>query len=529
MVDDTDEGGHEGSLEEALAKHARVRRRAMLRALGIGGALVAAWAVGTVVYLQVDAASDRERAGTRARDAEAELLRGNIAAAKKISAEARALDRMNHDAWLAFIHANATDLIDGDGDAEASVALVADARNSGGRGATLEFVALAGAIGIKNDVLAEKLLKQPHAEPVDADGFYAYAAGAAFDLVCDDASIGWYEQALALRPGCVLSRVRLARAYVFAGAFPEAREALAGLPDRSFERLVLDTLVTRIESIAGSPSGPIARGGQVDRSKLGDLPRSLRTLGTALALEDPDQPWGQSAGIDAALDDADTPMVAILAGRIALADGDRVSARAAATAALSMHEELAEARVFAARVALVEGDLKRAEELGRAGPDRNLVAILRSISAYEENDRAAFDRVAAEEPEGVGKWPLAASATSLLDGKSPDAAALDALAKRGEPWADLFAIDAALRRGEKDKAAKMVQQWAGTLTPAQKKRKDRVAGVLPLPPPAPPAPPSSASAGPSAGASSGSSSGPPGTTSGSAAPSTSAAPSSRPR
>lgn len=519
-MDDADDGGHDGSLEEALAKHARVRRRSMLRALGIAAAVVAAGTAGTLVYLQVEAAADRKRAGVRARDAEAELLRGNIRAAKKIAEEARALDRLNHDAWLAFVHASATDLIDGDGGPEASVALISDARNTGGKGATLEFVALAGAIGIKNDVLAEKLLKQPHAEPVDSDGFYAYAAGAAFDLVCDDASIGWYEQALALRPACVLTRIRLARANVLAGAFPEARAALEGLPSGSFERLVLDALVTRVESIASSPSGKVARGAQVDRAKLGDLPKSLRTLATALALEDPDQPWGQSAGIDAALDDADTPMVAILAGRIALADGDRVSARAAATAAMSMHEDLADARIFAARVALVDGDLKRAEELGRTGPDRNLIAILRCIGAYEENDRVAFDKAASDEPDGVGKWPLGSAATTILDGKSPDAATLDALTKRSEPWADLFAIDAALLRGDKDKAAKMVQQWTGTLTPAQKKRKDRVAGVLPLPSPAPAAPPSSASAGASAGPSANPSAAP----SASAAPSVSAKP-----
>ncbi|MFO0612598.1 MAG: hypothetical protein U0414_08430 [Polyangiaceae bacterium] len=474
-----------------------MRRRTLLKGLGVGAALATAGAIGTLIYLKADEAAEKKRAVARAREAEVELLRGNIRGAKTMATEARALDRMNHEAWLAFIHASAVDLIDGDAGKEEGVALVADARNSGGRGATLELVALAGAVAIKNDNFAEKLVKQPHAEPVDGDGLYAYAAGAVLDLVCDDASVGWYEQALELRPGCVLSRVRLARANVLTGAFALAREAIEGLPP-GFERLVLETLVTRVESIAASPTGAVARGKQVERAKLGDLPKSLRTLGAALALEDPDQPWGQSAGIDAALDDADTPMVCILAGRIALADGDRVSARAAAAAALAMHEELADARVFGARVALVVGDHARASELTENGPDRNLVAIVRSLEAYEANDRAAFDKVRADDPDAVKSWLLADSAATLLDGKSPDAARLEALAKRCEPWAELFAIDAALIRGDKEKAAKIAQQWTGSLSAAQKKRKDRVAGVSPLPPPAPSPPPStSASAGPS--------------------------------
>lgn len=501
-MDDADEGAHDGGLEEALARHARARRRTMLKALGIGAAVVAAGTAGTVVFLQVQKSNDKKRAGARAKDAEAELLRGNVRAAKKIAEEARGLDRMNFDAWLAFIHANGMDLIDGDGGAEASVALMADARNSGGKGATLEFVSLAGAIGIKNDVHAEKLLRQPHAEPVDGDGFYAYAAGAAYDLVCDDASIGWYTQALELRPGCVLSRIRLARAYVLVGAYDDARTVIDGLPSESFERLVLGTLVTRVESIEKSKGASVLRGAQVDRARLGDLPRSLRTLGTALALEDPDQPWGQSAGLDAALDDADTPMIAILAGKIALADGDRVSARAAASAALRMHEDLAEARVFGARMALVDGDWKRADELAGAGPDRSMIAILKTIQAYEAGDRAGFERVRADDPDALVGWPLDESIKALLDAKAPADDALDTLAKRGEPWADLLAIDAALLRGEKDKAKKLVQQWMGALTPAQQRRKDRVGGVLPPPAPAPPIPSASTSA--SAGANAGS-------------------------
>jgi hypothetical protein len=334
-------------------------------------------------------------------------------------------------------------------------------------------------------------LKEPREDDVTADGFYAFVAGAGSDLDCDPAAVGWYQRATELLKEPLLAEVRLARALLFAGELDRAEKATELVPEGRLERKVLTALVARSRAIAGKGDVP---GPRIDRGTIVELPRSLRALATALALQDPEAPWGQSAGLDVALDDIDTPFVAVLAARIALYGGDRVSARTASEAALRMREELDDARALGARIALIDGDLATARRLGADLPDKGMETMLRAIDAYEAGTAPPAE--AGKQPNDARvTWKLGAVAASLTAGKAPDAAgtsAIDEGVKRGEPWADFLAIDSAFAKGDLDKAKKIVASWNNAAhTPAQKARKERLdgGGARRVPQPTDPSPP----------------------------------------
>ena len=463
------------SLSDALEASKKARRRTLLKALG-GLAAVGVVASGVTFLVRARARSaDAKAADDGAAAAGAALLRGELRAGKKLANEAHELDPNGHAAAITFLRAGAFDLIDGDGGPNEGIALLATARNFGARGATLALVALAAGIGVKNDRLVQRILEEPL--PDDADeGRYAYALGAGFDLVCDEASEAHYREAEELSGGKLfLASVRRVRALLFATKIDDARAAIEKLPRDRRETLVLRTLTERVAAISGvAPRPEIPK--WCDPSWTSDLPKCLRALAAVLPMTDPDAPFGQSAGLDAALDDVDTPLAALLAGRLALAAGDKASARSASQCALRMRKELDKARVFGTRIALLEGDLKQAKELSSDSGDKGQKLLVEAIDAYEKRDAKRLGEIDKDTEGDPERWTLIGAATTLLgDGPKPAASILSGAVSRSEPWADLLAVDAALAVPDLDAAKKIAIAWAdGPESAERKKRKDAI-------------------------------------------------------
>lgn len=475
-------------LSTALREASRARRRTVLRALG---ALTVLGAIGggiTELVLWRRRLSDEALAASEAKRADEAVLKGDLRGAKKIASDARDLDPKSHAVAMAFVRASAFDVLDGDGGKDASVALLSDARRLGARGIDLAFASLAAAVGVKNDRLAEKILAEHAERSIGGDMAYAFACGAALDLTCGDEAARRYAEAEELSGGrFVLAKLRRVRALVFASKIDEAKALVAKLPQEARETKVLAALVQRVESLGGASS---AKATWVDPSWATELPRSLRALATAMALGDPNAPSGQSAGLDAALDDVDTPLAALLAGRIALAAGDRVSAEAASACALRMHGELEGAKTFAARLALLQGDLPKARELAGEGPDKATVLTIQAIEAYERGDKTRLAEIDAESAGSTERWFGLSAAKALLgDGEAPKPADLDRAIATNEPWAELLAVDAALAAHDVERAKKLALAWAeGPLTDVKKLRKKHIESPEPPKDPAGPDP-----------------------------------------
>jgi hypothetical protein len=480
-------------LSAALREASKVGRRRVLRAAAAVGAIAALGGGGALLYGRRARAKDADDGRARARAAEDAIARGEVRLAKKLAEEARALDPTGRAEATSWIRAASMEVLDGDTGKDAAVALLAETRRLGARGLELALASLAAAVGVKNDHLVEKILAEHAEAEIAKDAAHLFAEGAGLDLLCDPESARRYREASELWGGrSLVANVRHARALLFAGKVDDARALVAKLPKEGREATVLSALADRVALLAGAALKPA----WVDPKWVTELPRSLRTLATAMALADPNAPAGQSAGLDAALDDVDTPLAALLAGRIALAAGDRVSAKAAADCALRMRAELDAAKVFSARLALVDGDLGRARELAGEGPDKATVLMVQAIDAYERGDKGRVGEIDAESANAPDRWGGLGFARALLEGgEPPKATDLDAAIAKSEPWADLLAVDAALRAHDVDRAKKLALAWAdGPLTEARKQRKKRIEA----PQPDTPEPPASGSAKPPA-------------------------------
>ncbi len=453
----------------------------MLKALGGLVLLGAAGGGVSALVLWRRGAQDRALSIERAAASESAARRGELRLARKLAAEARELDPTGRAAAVAFVRVSAFDVIDGDLGPAAGVALLSDARNLGMHGIDLAFASLAAAVGVKNDHLVERILAEHSKKTLQIEERYAYAAGAGLDLITSDEAVRHYADADDMAHGeLFLAKVRLARSLLFANRIEEARAVVERLPKERRETTVIGSFVERVALLEGGGASKAAPA-WVDPSWIPELPRCLRTLAAAMALGDPNAPSGQSAGLDAALDDVDTPCAALWAGRIALAAGDRVSAKAAASCALRMRAELLEAKVFAARLSLVEGDLAGARELAGEGPDKPTVLMIQAIEAYERADKVRLDEIDAESKGSPRRYEMLDAAKALLgEGEIPKAATFDDAIAKNAPWADLLAVDAALATRDVERAKKLALAWSeGPLTDAKKLRKKRIDSPLP--------------------------------------------------
>ncbi len=449
-------------------------RRVTRRMLAISLISTGGLAAGAALLYRARAARTRARVASLCAEVYASLRAGLLGRACKLAADARALDPPGREPALAWLHATGLSLLDDTGGAREAVGFVDEARRLGADGTDFAFATLVGAVAVRNDKLAVRIVAQHEDQGIAPDAFYHFARGAALDLACDRGAAAEYEHASLLWADSVLPAVRLARAHLLRGRLHEARVALEVLPPESIGRRVLEAAATRL-------AGGRAKAAPFGSAVLDEAPRSLRPLGLAL-LVSPDDP---SAAIDAALDDVDTPLAAVACGKLALAGGDVEAAQSAAETALRMRPDLPDAAGLAVRVALTRGDLAGAKRLAASSLDPVASALVAGVVAYEDKSSERIrDAVEAAMDAGGSPWAVASLARSVLGDGTPVAVDRGAGKERPplwqaledrEPWADVVLFDAAFAAGDLKVAELVVSRWK-ELTPPRAKRKALLAG-----------------------------------------------------
>lgn len=463
--------------EPPRGQASRVRRRAV-----IGAAVAAALGAGGWGVWRARRASRQSHAEALAADVYRAIGEGHFGAALGLAKEAREASPGSTPAALAWLHAAGLVLIEGDPDPALGVEAVSDARKLGARGTDLAFITLAAAVTMKNDRFAERLLEQHEKQGVAADIFYHYAAGAALDLACDPraeerfflAASGWEG------PGA-LPRVRRARSLVFAARYTEATAELARIAGESPEKTVMTQVVRALEA-------PEQKRDWVDPFALTDLPRSVRPLAQALTLS----PENDQSGIDAALSDVDTPLVAVACADIARLAGDLVAAEKALVVAHEMRPELSVANTKLVEIRLLRGDLSGASSAAAACGETEPLLLVACVSAYEAKKPKELAQTTEDGRSDKGEpWSLADAAQTLLEkGRAGDLAALRKAVKERQVWADILLFDAALAEGDLATARELAARWSDDL-PAHAARKKALEerGKAEAPGPAPHSPP----------------------------------------
>jgi hypothetical protein len=285
------------------------------------------------------------RAGELAALAERALVEGLLGVARAAVDEARKLDPESEAARIAHVHTTSASLIEGDAPAVQGIALLDEVRAWGMRGPLLGQALLASAVRGNNDRLAVRLLVQHGEQGIRGDPSYELVAGAALELACDDGAAERFESVLRSTPASVLARLRLAWAQLMASRLDEAATVAAALPPDRAERAILLEVVARLRRYEGAADAPAPRH-VVDPFGLTDLPRSIRPLAQALTVHEANA----GTGIEAALDDLDTPLAALLVARLAVVAGDAESAQLAIDAGVRMRAELAVPEELAHRI-----------------------------------------------------------------------------------------------------------------------------------------------------------------------------------
>lgn len=465
-----DGGG--AAIDPAPGERKKPRRR-VLGWLLAGVALAAAGGGGAHLWRQRRAAGDVGEARDAARRSGEALDAGDLRASQQLADRAVELAPRDPDAVRAAVEARVVGVLDGATTADAAVDVLTTARRLGADGVALAAAALAAAVGARNGAHARSLLEQHRRDGVDrSDAIYLLAEGAALDLLADPAAIDAYAKARELRPALGSAVVRQVRALILAGRVGEARAAAGG--------------VELPKPVAGALEVLLARGAQPDRwpekeariarEDVGDLPRPLRTIGAALALVPPESQGGQEMGLDAALDDADTPGALLLAGQLALAAKDLEGALGAAKRAIAMEPGWTPAHALSARVLLLRGQLAEALALEASLPPAVALEV-KAIAAYESGDAEALAEAESKAVEkGVARWPALALALARLrsGAKRPKPAESEGLLAEGVIWADVLAVDLAIDAGELDRAKVVVGGWGPSPDPSRALRVARL-------------------------------------------------------
>jgi len=454
------------------------------RVLGWLVGLAAASTAGTFGFREWHrrrAVADLSAAEDEVAASRAALYAGDIRKARTLAEHALELSPESTSAARAIVDARALDVLDGGVAPDAAVDVVTTARRLKVEGVGLAVATLSAAVGARNAEHAKMLIEQHQRQDVGADdAVHRLALGAAYDLLADAGAVDAYAEARKLAPEFSSAVVRHVRALVFAGRAGEARTAAKGakLPDKT--RNALAMLLVRAERPERWPDTDA----RIVRDDVGDLPRPLRAIGAALALVPPDEKGAASMGLEAALDDADSPGSLLLCGQLALSAKDLDSALQAGERAASMAPAWTPAHALRARVFLLRGQLDEALALEPSLPPA-VSAELRAIAAYESGDPEALAEAESRAVEkGAARWPALALALGRLrsGSKRPGAAESDALLNEGVPWADVLAVDFALDAGDIDRARKIVKTWADKPDPSRAlrlARLKRIGGDLP--------------------------------------------------
>jgi tetratricopeptide (TPR) repeat protein len=404
---------------------------------------------------------DTQAARDLVAQADAAVLRGGRALddAEKSLLRARELDPTARDAALMATRIAALRLLDGSaGPAQdrALAAAMSQAKALGASDGDLAFAAITAAAAARDPKRVDSLLENNDKDTAcRADAHYELAAGAALDMRGDARAVQRYESAVRLEPRLVSAQVRLARAALLYGDMKDGAKRARALAEKFPDRAEGPVLVAFAGALDPDSTG---KPGALDPATVADLPRPLRSIAWGLGYD----PARAATGLAAAIDDADTPAVAVYCGRRALAAGDTASARQAAERALVLAPSYKSALSMMAELHLRDGRLPEALTAA-AALDARGAAEVRAIVAYESGDpvKLAAAVQAFDDPKAAPALVAIAARDRLLGAQPLDRDRLEFLRKSKQLWSDIVAADAALDEGDLTLAHAIIDPWSG--------------------------------------------------------------------
>lgn len=293
------------------------------------------------------------------------------------------------------------------------------------------------------------------------DPLYQLLAGLALERVGDARCLQRYESAIAGDARLRIARVLRARALLSMRGAAEAEDVLQGIEPSSVEGKALALLGAALAPMEEAQDQP-ATG--LDGLVIGDLPVVLRWIPSLWRARSAISAGGGDeveALIEEALETVDTPDAAVRIGELALAADSPALVRQAALRAMSLSAVHEPARLLAARAAV---DMGRYDEGLRAieGIDTKHPAALslRAVAAYERGDAVALGD-ASDALRGTGEAADAQPAVALLPallvgGRLPRELPTETLSRPEALWGRLVLADAALLRGQTQRAAERI-------------------------------------------------------------------------
>jgi Tfp pilus assembly protein PilF len=393
--------------------------------------------------------------------AETAVLRGGRALddAEQSLLRARELDPTAREAALMTARVAALRLLDGSaGDAQdrALAEAMSQAKALGASEGELAFAAITAAAAAKDPKRVDGLLESHDKDTAcRADAHYELAAGAALDMRGDARAVQRYEAAVRLESRLVSAQVRLVRAALLHGDVKDGAKRARALAEKFPGRAEGPVLVAFAGALDPDSAGKPAA---IDPATVVDLPRPLRSIAWALSYD----PARAATGLAAAIDDADTPTVAIYCGRRALAAGDAASARQAAERALALAPAYRSALSMMAELHLRDGRLPEALAAAEALDPRG-AAEVRAIVAYESGDpvKLAAAVKTFDDPKAAPAQVAIAARDRLLGARPLDRDRLKFLRQSKQLWSDIVAADVALDEGDLTRAHEIIDPWSG--------------------------------------------------------------------
>jgi len=418
------------------------------------------------------AEADQRMALELVRQADAQLALGSpesIEAARTLLERAWALDAKSSQAARASVRRGVLAVLDLEGGEGPALELATRARRLGVHGPILAAAMLASAVAMGNSALAASLVAEhDETDETKDDPYYQLAAGAALDRLGSSESLPRYKRLLELQPSSRSGRVRLARALIMSGSIEEAKPIVAALGEE--DAPAAHVLSSLLKHQTGEEAAP-----PISPDERTALTRPLRAIASALALipADVDQ-----AKLDAVCADADAPMAAVITGERVFRDGDAEVAIKAIDCALELAPQYAPAHALAVRVALARGDLLAAKARVDELPEADAV-LVQSILAYEDGDvsRVAEVRAGAKKVRLPGSTvTLLAVMIARLRGKRPlSSELLEQLTADAPAWTPVVVIDAALDKGDLERARELLEMEGAARHPILSQRVARLA------------------------------------------------------
>jgi len=386
---------------------------------------------------------------------------------------------------LARVRERTLSALDVSGDPAGIDTAVQNAKNAGVPPGDVAFAELVSAI-LRSDVGRADQIADQHRADRSRDALFNLALAVMAERRGDPAAQELLRTALAVEPRLRPASVRLARWLILHGDAIEARKVVDTLPEGDPSRKALDALAATKSWLMERKAGTKPPGEPAVITA--EIPRSLHAIFSAVKLvsdaEDAAEKratTGKSnpeaqAQLKRAIDEAESPALALLFGDIALARGDEAMAFAAASRTLTLTPGSREALTMLGRASVSLGKLDQLDAMLEKLPSESTIQ-LRAFSAYEQGKTDALTKLAQGLTDQTDPGGAVRVRLTRVRGTAPiPPDAIERLLAADPVGGDLCAVDALLDAGEMEKARVIVDGWGdGALNPL---RAPRVARLL---------------------------------------------------